>query len=131
MPDLADQMLLDDTKSTIFIHDIDRELAESDTQEDTISILPGVAGTLLSIPNTLITDTKPQSHELVLYQEPKSLSVPEEQDNVRRAIAETRARARQARLDHSATTESSAVKSDFGIRNDDDDYDVMDIDRAI
>lgn len=122
-------MLLDDTKDTVFIHDIDRELAESDTQEDTISILPGVAGTLMSIPNTLIADTKPQSHELVLYREPKSLSIPEEQDNVRRAIAETRARARQARLDHPSTTESSAVKNDFGIIIDDDD--VMDIDPVL
>lgn len=123
-------MLLDDTKNTVFIHDIDRELAESNTQEDTISILPGVAGTLLSIPNTLIADTKPQSHELVLYREPKSLSIPEEQDNVRRAIAETRARARQARLDHPPATESSAVKSDLGIINDYD-GDVMDIDPVL
>jgi hypothetical protein len=128
-------MLLDDTRDTIYVHDIDHDLAESHAQQDTISILPGVAGTLLSIPKTLFADTKSQSNELVLYQEPKSLSIPEEQDNVRRAIAETRARARQASLDFSSATEST-VKSGFEIieektRNHDDGEDVMDIDPVL
>jgi len=128
-------MLLDDTKDTVYIHDIDRELAESQAQQDTISILPGVAEALLPIPKTLIAKTKSQSNELVLYQEPQSLSIPEEQDNVRRAIAETRARARQASLGFSSTSESTA-KSGFGIinekiRNHDDGDDVMDIDPVL
>lgn len=125
-------MLLDDTRDTVFIHDIDREIAEGDTQEGTIDLLPGIAGTLLSIPKSLITDAKPQSNELVLYQEPTSLSIPKEQDSVRRAIAETRARAR-ARQD-SSYTNGSPAKNDDGIvlslsertrchHRDDDDYD--------
>lgn len=94
LPKLNDPMALDDTKYTTYIYDIDHEIRGCDHQEDAVTLLPGITGTLMSIPKSLLTDVKPHSRELVLYQEPTSLTIPKEQDNVRRAIAESRARAR-------------------------------------
>lgn len=88
-------MLLDDTKYTIYIHDLDREIAEAEDQENGIAFLPRIAAELTSIPRSILSPPKPQGNELVLYSEPASLTVPEEQDCVRRAVIETKARARK------------------------------------
>ena len=109
-------MLLDDTQHTIFIHDIDREIEDSNSQEDTVNFLPGFTGN--SIPSFLILGTKPTGNELVLYQEPTSLTIPKEEDNVRRAIAETRARTRekQAELRSLSTTGNTSTESTGAIQ---------------
>lgn len=106
----ADPMLLDDTKHTIFIHDIDRELIDDDAPRGVINFLPGVTETLMPMPKSLVINTEPQSNELVLYREPKSLSIPMEEDNVRRAIVETwaRARGKQSSLGSLSTTDHSS-----------------------
>ena len=113
---LTDPMLLDDTQHTIFIHDIDREIEDSSSQEDTVKFLPGFTGT--SIPSFLFIGTKPAGNELVLYQEPTSLTIPKEKDNVRKAIAETRARtrARQAELGSLSTTGNASTESTGAIQ---------------
>lgn len=131
-------MLLDDTKHTIFIHDIDRELIDDDAQGGVINFLPGVTETLMPMPRSLVVNGETQSNALVLYQEPKSLSIPVEEDNVRRAITETwdRARGKQSCLGSLATA-NHVWKGDHGTTESNDgfikyddggDNDFMDID---
>ncbi|GAD98517.1 hypothetical protein AOR_1_2034 [Paecilomyces variotii No. 5] len=91
----SDSMLLDDTEHTTYIYDLDREFKEIEAQEGCIAFLPEIEKRLISIPKAVLADSKPQNNELVLYQVPTSLTVPKEQDNVRKAIIESRARARE------------------------------------
>jgi hypothetical protein len=90
------QMLLDDTKYTIYVHDLEREIAEIESQESCASFLPNIADKLAPIPQSILSPPRPQGNELVLYREPSSLTVPEEQDSVRRAVMESRARSRKS-----------------------------------
>ncbi|PYH99564.1 hypothetical protein BO71DRAFT_310187, partial [Aspergillus ellipticus CBS 707.79] len=89
----AEMMLLDDTKHTIYIHDLDRELADTEPTDFTIEILPSIIDNMSSIPQLLMTKPAVQNNELVLYTEPASLSIPRERDNVRKALIATRERA--------------------------------------
>lgn len=91
-PALDDAMQLDDTKYTTYIHNLDQELADPDTSAEELVLLP-LAAKMISVPESILS-TPAQSKELVLYAEPSSLSVPREQDCVRRAILDSRARAR-------------------------------------
>ena len=96
----GDAMMLDDTNTTVYIHDLDQELTESDTLDRAITILPGLEDKL-PMTKLLVGDNRPQCKELVVYKEPESLTVPKDEDQVRRALIETRERARlghQARI---------------------------------
>ncbi|KAL3455548.1 hypothetical protein BJX64DRAFT_281999 [Aspergillus heterothallicus] len=95
-----DAMMLDDTKHTVYIHDLERELEETEILPDGLTILPGLSDRL-SMSNMLVANTKPHCNEVVLYREPESLSVPKENDQVRRALIETRERARRGQSRHS------------------------------
>jgi hypothetical protein len=86
-------MLLDDTKHTTYIHSLDQELAESDPPNDGLVILP-LAARMMSMPKSILPDSSSKGKELVLYTEPTSLTVPQDKDTVRKAILESRARAR-------------------------------------
>ncbi|KAL4902473.1 hypothetical protein BDW74DRAFT_157834 [Aspergillus multicolor] len=89
-----DAMLLDDTATTLYVHDLEQELAETDALEGALTILPGLEGRL-SMTKMLVADnSKPPCNEIVLYREPESLSIPKDKDLVRRALIETRERAR-------------------------------------
>lgn len=88
-------MLLDDTEHTTYIYDLERELKEIEAQEGCIAFLPEIEKRLVSVPKALLADSKPRNNELVVYQVPTSLTVPKEQDSVRKAIIESRARARE------------------------------------
>ncbi|KAJ5699804.1 hypothetical protein N7536_002817 [Penicillium majusculum] len=90
-----DAMILDDTKHTTYIHNLDQELMEADSPGLVFS--PFVQK-VLSVPQSVLSDPKPSGKELVLYTEPSSLTVPKEKDNVRRAILESRARARENKV---------------------------------
>ena len=90
-----DAMMLDDTKHTTYIHDLDQELMEADSPG--LVFLP-FAEKVLSVPQSVLSDSKPSGKELVLYTEPSSLTVPKEKDSVRRAILESRARARENKV---------------------------------
>ena len=127
-------MLLDDTKYTVYIHDLDREIAEIESQENVIPFLPRIAENLTSIPPSILSPPKPQGNELVLYSEPSSLTVPRDQDCVRRAIIETRARTRKTQAEnmHSGSScnsihPSSMEATDQGNERNEPD-DTMDID---
>lgn len=90
-----DAMILDDTKHTTYIYNLDQELMEADSPG--LVFLP-FAEKVLSVPQSVLSDSIPSGKELVLYTEPASLTVPKEKDNVRRAILESRARARENKV---------------------------------
>lgn len=104
-------MQLDDTKEKVYIYNLDQELSEIESEEEKVVFLPEIEKKLGKIPRSVLT-SKGQpvtSNELILYNVPSSLSVPREQDNVRRAIIETRARAREKQMQES--TESQLMGS--------------------
>ncbi|KAJ5173983.1 uncharacterized protein N7500_001914 [Penicillium coprophilum] len=111
-------MLLDDTKHTTYIHNLDHELIEDDSPG--LVFLP-FAEKVLSVPQSVLSDSKSSGKELVLYTEPSSLTVPREKDNVRKAILESRARARAR---EKVTDKDENLKDE----KDEDLYDPMDID---
>lgn len=90
-------MQLDDTKDKVYIYNLDDELSDIESEEERLIFLPDIEKRLTKIPKSVLTSHEPSttSSEIVLYNVPTSISVPEEQDNVRRAIIETRARARE------------------------------------
>ncbi|KAJ5753849.1 uncharacterized protein N7511_008002 [Penicillium nucicola] len=96
-----DMMLLDDTRHTTYIHNLDQEL-EGDSSDGLI--FSPLATKLLSVPTSVLS-SQPSGKELVLYTEPASLTVPKDRDNIRKAILESRARARTESQD--ATHEPS------------------------
>ena len=91
-------MQVDETKDRIFISNLDDELSDGESaEEDKLVILPGVEKRMTRIPSSVLAHDDRSSRpstELVLYRIPTSLSIPEEEDSVRRVILESRARAR-------------------------------------
>lgn len=94
-------MQLDDTKHKVYIHDLDAELSDSESSDDgRLVFLPDIQKHLLEtrIPPAILANSEGElagmNNQLVLYNVPSSLTVPAEQDSVRKAIIETRARAR-------------------------------------
>ena len=146
-------MQLDDTKHKVYIYNLDDELSDSDASEDgKLVFLPDIEKHLRDTripPSILASDTGDlagMNNQLVLYNIPSSLTVPEEEDSVRRVIAETRARARanqqQKQLDVQAgQLEKALTGKDRGFTNgmmnestsimeaiaEDNDPDVMDL----
>ncbi|KAI1077645.1 hypothetical protein F5B20DRAFT_257746 [Whalleya microplaca] len=106
----SDSMHLDDTKHKVYIYNLDDELSDSDNDNNSSSGLNGNNrdGRLLFLPDidahlrrTRIppsvmpnSDGELAGMQMVLYSEPTSLTVPREQDSVRKAIIEARARHR-------------------------------------
>lgn len=92
-------MQLDDTRDKVYIHNLDEELKAVDAEEEgkRAIFLPDIERKLNRIPKSVLTGhAQPlKNKEMVLYSIPSSLTVPKEQDNVRRAIIESRARTRQ------------------------------------
>jgi len=99
-----DIMQVDDTKHKVYIYDLDAELSDSESSDDgRLVFLPDIQKHLREtrIPQTILANSKGElagmNNQLVLYNVPSSLTVPEELDSVRKAIIETRARARTMR----------------------------------
>ncbi|EMC95256.1 hypothetical protein BAUCODRAFT_51935, partial [Baudoinia panamericana UAMH 10762] len=92
-----DLMQVDDTRNRVYIHDLDAELADIESEEEKLIFLPDIEKRLSRIPQQVLNGRKDdQEHqELVLYSVPKSLTVDESHDSVRKAIIETRQRARE------------------------------------
>jgi len=94
-------MQLDDTKHKVYIYDLDAELSDSESSDDgRLVFLPDIRKHLREtrIPPRVLANGEGElagmNNQLVLYNVPSSLTVPEEQDSVRKAIIESRARAR-------------------------------------
>jgi hypothetical protein len=130
-PQEDDVMHLDDTKHKVYIYDLDAELSDSESSSDEgkLVFLPDIEKHLREtrIPPRVLANSEGElagnNLQLVLYNVPSSLTVPEEQDSVRRAIVETRARARarqdQRRLQDTrdARTESNTANGRLDARH--------------
>jgi len=95
---------VDDEPHRIIINDLDAEIAQIEAAEaaDASAVfLPDIDKKVSAIPQHLLRSRKAAatseglSTALVLYREPSSISVPEEEDAVRKAIIAARARARE------------------------------------
>jgi hypothetical protein len=138
-------MQVDDSKYKVYIYNLEDELSsESEPEDGKLVFLPDIEKHLRSnrIPHQALLSSNPDSvgRELVLYSVPSSLTVPEEQDSVRRAIVETRARLRgkqqaegDAVADHkdlassSAGDNSQSTSAESPSQPDSEDPDSMDI----
>lgn len=105
---IDDVMQMDNTSHKVYIYNLDDELSDSDSSsssadDNKLRFLPDFEKRLRQsrIPSSILANSDGElagrnlSNELVLYNVPSSLSVPEGQDSVRKAIIETRARARE------------------------------------
>ncbi|KAG6199076.1 hypothetical protein E4U10_005491 [Claviceps purpurea] len=115
----TDYMQLDDSKHKVYIYSLDDEItSESSEDEDgKLIFLPDIEKHLREkrIPPHILADSDGQlgGMQLVLYSDPKSLSVPEEQDGVRKAIIEARQRAREKqRLEREGGEPPSGMEGD-------------------
>jgi hypothetical protein len=119
-------MQLDDSKHKVYIYNLDDELSSSSDNESSsdeagaakLVFLPDIEKHLRNnrrIPGHLLNPGRPdaasEGKELVLYRVPSSLSVPEEQDSVRKAIIEARERARERQRVERAETGAAAASS--------------------
>lgn len=117
-----DVMQLDDTKHKVYIYDLDAELSSDESDGDANSrlvFLPDIEKHLRQsrrIPPSLLAnkDGELAGMQMVLYSEPTSLTVPKEQDSVRKAIIEARQRVREKQKEereHTASTPSDFTTS--------------------
>ncbi|KAK5663752.1 hypothetical protein OQA88_4183 [Cercophora sp. LCS_1] len=95
-----EMMQLDDSKYKVYIRNLDDELSsDSEGEEGKLIFLPDIEKHLRNnrIPQAVLAkpDSDTLSKQLVLYRVPSSISIPEEQDSVRKAIIEARARLRE------------------------------------
>lgn len=121
-PQDDDMMQVDDSKHKVYIYDLDAELSDSESSDDgKLVFLPDIEKHLREsrIPPSILANSEGEiagNNQLVLYNVPSSLTVPEEHDSVRKAIIETRARARakqeQRRRDNRTDQTGSAESSE-------------------
>ena len=109
----VDLMQVDDSKFRVWVHNLDDELSDSESDDGKLVFLPNIEKHLREsrIPASVLANSEGElagNKQLVLYSVPSSLSVPEEQDNVRKAILEARARVR-AKQDEKRVVEALRV----------------------
>ncbi|KAI1375443.1 hypothetical protein F4677DRAFT_137932 [Hypoxylon crocopeplum] len=116
-----DAMQLDDTKHKVYIYNLDDELSDSGESDDgngRLVFLPDIEKHILQnrIPPSILAnkDGEIAGMQLVLYSEPTSLTVPKEQDSVRKAIIEARQRVREKQKEdreHQTTPTTNSTTS--------------------
>jgi len=110
-----DTMRLDNTKHKVYIYDLDAELSDSESDDGRLVFLPDIEKHLREtrIPPSILANSEGelagQNQQLILYNIPSSLTVPEEKDSVRKAIIETRARARAKQAQRISGTRSAQM----------------------
>lgn len=134
-PTSDDSMQVEDTPHRVYIHDLAAELSDTDSDTENPIFLSDIERHLSKIPRHVLLGPppKPTEHnQMVLYNVPASLTVPEEQDNVRKAIVEARQRIREKQV--SGVTEPERVFDRPGpgsvgaAKDEDEDADAMDLD---
>jgi len=108
----TDPMAVDDSKHKVYIYNLDDELSSSDTEsEDRLVFLPDIDRHLRQnrIPPHILANSEGElaGMQMVLYSDPKSLSVPESKDSVRKAIIEARQRLRDQQGGKMEATDSA------------------------
>ncbi|CVK82965.1 hypothetical protein FPRO06_00650 [Fusarium proliferatum] len=132
-------MQLDDSKHKVYIYNIDDELSSDSESDDQgkLVFLPDIEKHLRAnrIPPSVLANSEGElaGMQVVLYSDPKSLTVPEDKDSVRKAIIESRNRTRELqRLEREGKTEPPTIQDatlSTGIATStDDDPDAMDLD---
>jgi hypothetical protein len=138
LPAPDETMQLDDSKHKVYIYNIDDELSSDSESDDPgkLVFLPDIEKHLCAnrIPPSVLANSEGElaGMQVVLYSDPKSLTVPEEKDSVRKAIIESRQRAReQQRLEREGRPEALIIENST-VSNDmapgADDPDAMDLD---
>lgn len=104
-----DFMPVDDTSDRIWIHDLDREIAEIEAEEERarMALLSETGDAYSKIPEHLLKQNMASNEnaanmQLILYQEPTSLSLTEEEDAIRKTIIDARRRLREAQVQNTA-----------------------------
>lgn len=129
-------MEVEDTPHRVYIHDLAAELSDIESDEENPIFLADIEKHLSRIPKHVLLGPEPKSTEhnqMVLYNVPTSLTVPEEQDNVRKAIVEARQRIRNKQANPLSEPQRSSGGEIGSNRMVDtpsvaDDNDAMDID---
>lgn len=106
-------MLLDDTPDRVYIHNLDAELKDIEAEEEKLVFLPDIEKKLGKIPNNVLKGNvhpSAQGKQMVLYEVPHSLSIPENQDSVRKAILESRKRASEKQAQGIETNDEAQNK---------------------
>jgi hypothetical protein len=94
--DQGDLMPVDETPSKVYIHDLAAEIAQIEAEEPKDMFLFDIDKRVSALPAKLFQSSSPNPNtQLVLYREPSSISIPEEEDAVRKAIIDARKRVRE------------------------------------
>ena len=117
----SDSMQLDDTKDKVYIQNLDDEISDIESEEERLVFLPDIEKKLAKIPKSVLMGNGHPAvgNEMILYRVPTSLSVPAEQDNVRKAIIESRARAREKQLHEAGANGAVALSNGAETRTED------------
>jgi hypothetical protein len=94
-------MQVEDTPHRVYISDLSAELSDIESDEENPIFLSDIEKHLSKIPKHILQGPEPkptEKNQLVLYNVPASLTVPEAQDNVRKAIVEARQRIRDKQV---------------------------------
>jgi hypothetical protein len=94
-------MDVEDTPHRVYISDLSAELSDLESDEETPIFLSDIERHLSKIPKHILQRPDPEpsdKNQLVLYNVPASLTVPEAQDSVRKAIVEARQRIRDKQV---------------------------------
>ncbi|RGP70338.1 hypothetical protein FLONG3_7516 [Fusarium longipes] len=138
LPTPDETMQLDDSKHKVYIYNIDDELSSDSETDDPgkLVFLPDIEKHLRAnrIPPSVLanSDGELAGMQVVLYSDPKSLTVPEDKDSVRKAIIESRQRTReQQRLEREGKSDAPVMQNNTvstDMMASADDPDAMDLD---
>ncbi|KYK54651.1 hypothetical protein DCS_06611 [Drechmeria coniospora] len=131
-----DLMQVDDSKHKVYIYDIDKELsADGENDAGQVVLLADIKKHLQQncIPPQVLANRNDElaDMQMVLYSDPKSLTVPEERDGVRKAVIEARRRVRERQRQERggvASLGGIATAQVVEARDEDGDVDAMDMD---
>ena len=109
-------MHVDETKDKVYIYDLDAELSDTDSEKDQVLFLPEIEKRITKIPKSVLLsqEDSPRHNEVILYNVPSSLLVPEDKDSVRKAIIESRARVREQQAEGKYIP--SGATPEYGVR---------------
>jgi hypothetical protein len=94
-------MQVEDTPHRVYISDLNAEFSDIESDEENPIFLSDIEKHLSKIPRHVLLGPEPkptEKNQVVLYNIPTSLTVPEAQDNVRKAIVEARQRIREKQV---------------------------------
>lgn len=130
----TDGMEVEDTPHRVYIHDLAAELSDIESDEENPIFLSDIEKHLSKIPKHVLMGPEPKTNEhnqMVLYNVPTSLTVPEDRDNVRKAIVEARQRIRNKQANPVMEPERTSGEGGSNIpltMNADADSEAMDLD---